>query len=92
MDSGNQLVNYCQDCEYRVYCEVSDNLCIQRFYKNHLKSKTHTNNIKNGQNSIIFLSTLTERKQWSKYQLKLTLIVFKMKIKKSKEIWLNHFK
>ena len=34
---------YCpEDDEYRVYCEVCDNLCIERFYKNHLKSQTHT--------------------------------------------------
>ena len=37
MDSDNQLV---------IYCDVCDNLCIQRFYKNHLKSKTHMNNIR----------------------------------------------
>ena len=24
--------------EYRVYCELFDQLCIERFYKNHLKS------------------------------------------------------
>ena len=46
MDCENQLVIYCEDDgEYRVYCDVCDNLCIQRFYKNHLKSKTHINNI-----------------------------------------------
>ena len=38
MNSGNQLVIYCEDDEYRVYCEVCDKLCIQRFYKNHFKS------------------------------------------------------
>ena len=33
---------YCADDEdYRVYC---DNLYIERYYKNHLKSGTHTNN------------------------------------------------
>ena len=42
----NQLVIYCEDGEYRVYCDVCDNLCIQRFYKNHLKSQTHINNIR----------------------------------------------
>ena len=26
-------------------CEVCDKLCIERFFKNHLKSKTHNNNI-----------------------------------------------
>ena len=31
--------------EYRVYCELFDNLCVERFYKNHLKSQTHINNI-----------------------------------------------
>ena len=41
----NQLVIYCEDGEYRVYCDVCDNLCIQRYYKNHLKSKSHINNI-----------------------------------------------
>ena len=45
MSSENQLVIYCEDGEYRVYCDVCDNLCIQRYYKNHLKSKSHLNNI-----------------------------------------------
>ena len=45
MDVENQLVIYCEDGEYRVYCDVGDNLCIQRYYKNHLKSQTHINNI-----------------------------------------------
>ena len=30
--------------EYRVYCNICDKLCVERFYKNHLKSQTHTNN------------------------------------------------
>ena len=46
MDCENQLVIYCEDGEYRVYCDVCDNLCIQRYYKNHLKSKSHINNIR----------------------------------------------
>ena len=47
MDSDNQLVIYFEDDgEYRVYCDICDSLCIQRFYKNHLKSKTHLNNIR----------------------------------------------
>ena len=46
MDNENQLVIHCEDDgEYRVYCEICDKLCIERFYKNHLKSQTHTNNI-----------------------------------------------
>ena len=32
------------DGEYRVYSEVCDKLCIERFYKNHFKSQNHTNN------------------------------------------------
>ena len=46
MDCGNQLVIYCEDGENRVYCDVCDNLCIQRYYKNHLKSQTHIKNIR----------------------------------------------
>ena len=44
MDSDNDEVLYCAgDDEYRVYRETCDNLCIERYYKNHLKSRTHTN-------------------------------------------------
>ena len=46
MDSENQQVIYCEDDEYRVYCNICDNICIERFYKNHLKSQTHTKNIR----------------------------------------------
>ena len=47
MNSENQQVIYCpEDDEYRIYCDICDSLCIQRFYKNHLKSKTHINNIR----------------------------------------------
>ena len=47
MDSDSQLVIYCEDDgKYRVYCEVCDNLCIERYYKNHLKSTNHTNSIR----------------------------------------------
>ena len=46
MDSDKYEVIYCEvDGEDRVYCEICDNLCIERFYKNHLKSQTQTNNI-----------------------------------------------
>ena len=44
MDGENQEAVYCEDDEYRVYCDVCDKLCIERYYKNHLKSQTHTNN------------------------------------------------
>ena len=47
MDCENQLVIYCEDDgEYRVFCNICDSLCIERFYKNHLKSQTHINNIR----------------------------------------------
>ena len=47
MDSDEQLIVYCpEDNEYKVYCDVCDNFCIERFYKNHLKSRTHLNNIR----------------------------------------------
>ena len=46
MNSDNQQVIYCEDGEYRVYCNVYDNLCIERFYKNHLKSQTHKRNFR----------------------------------------------
>ena len=33
MDSENCNVTYClEDDEYRVYCNICDNLCIERFY------------------------------------------------------------
>ena len=63
MNSDNYQVIYCaDDNEYRVYCDVCDNLCIERFFKNHFKSRTHTNNIRKKENSIIFIYTLTEPK------------------------------
>ena len=44
MDSDNYEVKYCaDDNEYRVYCNFCDKLCIERFYKNHLKSQTQIN-------------------------------------------------
>ena len=44
MDIENKKVIHCEDGEYRVYCNICDKLCIERFYKNHLKSQTHINN------------------------------------------------
>ena len=47
MNSDNPPVIYCEvDEEYRVYCDVGDKLCIEGFYKNHLKSQTDINNIR----------------------------------------------
>ena len=37
-------VIYCADGdEYRIYCNIFDKLCIERYYENHLKSQTHYN-------------------------------------------------
>ena len=46
MDGDNQLAIFCEDDEQRVYCHICGELCIEQFYKNHLKSQTHTNNIR----------------------------------------------
>ena len=35
MESENLQAVYCEDDgEYRVYCNICDNLCIERFHKN----------------------------------------------------------
>ena len=46
MDIDKYEVIYCpEDNEYRVYCKICDQLCIERFHKNHLKSQTLPKNI-----------------------------------------------
>ena len=45
MNSDNQQVIYCEDGEYKIYCDICDKLCMERYNKNHLKSQSHTNNI-----------------------------------------------
>ena len=45
MESENEQVVYCaEDDEYKMYCDICDKICIERYYENHLKSGTHTNN------------------------------------------------
>ena len=52
MNSDNPLVIYCEDDgKYRVYCEICDKTCTERYYKNHLKSQTHINKIRETENS-----------------------------------------
>ena len=46
-ESDNQEAIYCEDVEYRIYCNICDKLCIERFYKNRLKSQTHKINLIN---------------------------------------------
>ena len=53
MNNDNRQVIYCEDGEYRVFCCIWDNI----------KSQTHINNIHKRENSINFISTLTEPKQ-----------------------------
>ena len=55
MDIENQEFIHCEDGEYRVNCDFCDNSCIERFYKNHSKSKTHTNHIRKREKSITFI-------------------------------------
>ena len=53
MAGDNQEVIYCEDDgEYRVYCNICDKLCIERFCKNHPKSGTHFTNIRKDSNFI----------------------------------------
>ena len=33
MNSENHQIIYCEDGEYRVYCDVCDKLCIEPFIK-----------------------------------------------------------
>ena len=42
----NEVVYCADDDEYRIYCDVCDKLCIERYYKNHLKSQTHIINFR----------------------------------------------
>ena len=52
MKSENLEAIYCQDDgEKRVFCKICDNLCVERFYKDHLKSQTHTNKIRKRERS-----------------------------------------
>ena len=50
MDSTYNVIYCADDNEYRVYCHICDKLFIDRLYKNHLKSQTHTNNIRKREN------------------------------------------
>ena len=46
-ENDNQEVFYCHDDgEFRVYFTICDKLWIKQFYKNHWKSQTLTNNIR----------------------------------------------
>ena len=57
MNSENNLeAIYCEDDgELRVYCNICDKIRIERFKKNHIKSQTHTVNIRKKQTNPIIL-------------------------------------
>ena len=45
-DYNNQEVTYCdEDGDYRAFCNLCYKLCIEPFYKSHMKSSTHSTNI-----------------------------------------------
>ena len=51
-DKNNyEVINCPEDDEYRVYCDICENLYIERFYNSHLKSQTHTKNIREREQS-----------------------------------------
>ena len=41
---NNEVTYHSEDDKFRVYCDICDKLCIERFYKNPPKSGTHMNN------------------------------------------------
>ena len=44
MNSDNyEVIYWADDDEYINYCSVCEKLCMERYYKNHLKSGTHSN-------------------------------------------------
>ena len=46
-ENDNPGVFYCDDDgECRLYCNLCNKIPIERFFKNHLKSQTHNNNIR----------------------------------------------
>ena len=50
MDKDNKEKVYCDDDgEYRIYCRVCDELAIDRYYNNHLKSQTRINKFRKKQ-------------------------------------------
>ena len=67
MDSDNQQVIYREDGEYRVYCNMCDKLCIERFYRNHIKSQSHTNIIRKRQQLKKSFQLISLIKIWNFY-------------------------
>ena len=47
MENENLQTVCCEDGgEFRVNCDICDKLCIERVYKSHHKSPTHTENFR----------------------------------------------
>ena len=58
-ESDNYEFLFCaDDDEYRLCCESCDKLCIERYYKNHLKSQTHNNIFRKEQQLKIFFTSI----------------------------------
>ena len=58
-DKKSYEIVYCpEDDEYRVYCDICDNPCIERLYKNHLKKQTHTKKVvkENNSKNLMYIS------------------------------------
>ena len=65
MFSDNQQIIFCaDDDEYRVYCAICETLCIERFYKNLLESKTHINNIRKKQHLKKAFQKISQYQIW----------------------------
>ena len=41
-----------EDNTYRIYCEICDKLCIDKYYQKHLKSETHLNSFRKKNSSV----------------------------------------
>ena len=50
MESEHQEAIFCaDDDEYRIYRDICDKLCVERFYYNHLESGNHNTNTRKRQ-------------------------------------------
>ena len=63
MDIDTKKIHCDDDGEYIIYCHVCDNLAIDRYYNNHLKSQTHINNFCKRQ-QIINTNNLTSSQHY----------------------------
>ena len=57
-DNSYEIIYHPEEDEYRVYCEICDKFCIERYYKNHLKSQIHKKNVRKKQQLKIFFTSI----------------------------------